>query len=246
MFRYFFLNAFIGVYSIIFCLWGLIVGLFDRTGEKVHRMTAVPWARGILKVCGVKVFVIGLENVDANVPRVYMNNHQSFFDIFALLACLPVHFKFILKQELMKIPLLGPAMKRAGYISIDRANPRKAIKSMNEAAEKIRKGASVLIFPEGTRSQDGQLLPFKKGGFTLALKSGCDIVPITIDGSRRIAPKGSLRINKGSFNLHIGKPIPVSGYTKKNIGELIEKVRLKIQGPMERKASSLKENTNDI
>jgi 1-acyl-sn-glycerol-3-phosphate acyltransferase len=238
MFRYLFLNAFIGIFSVIFCIWGLIVSLFDRTGEKVHMLTAVPWAKGILKVCGVKVIVNGLENVDSNVPRVYMNNHQSFFDIFALLACLPVHFKFILKQELMKIPLLGPAMKKAGYISIDRANPRKAIKSMDEAAEKIRKGASVVIFPEGTRSLDGQLLPFKKGGFILALKSGCDIVPVTIDGSHRIAPKGSLRINRGSFNLHIGKPIPVSGYTKKNIGELMDRVRLEIQETTERKVSS--------
>ncbi|MFC1884408.1 lysophospholipid acyltransferase family protein [Thermodesulfobacteriota bacterium] len=235
MIRYFFLNAFIGVFSAIFCIWGLMVALFDRTGKKVHKVTAVPWARGILKVCGVKVIVTGLENVNSNMPRVYMNNHQSFFDIFALLACLPVDFKFILKQELMRIPLLGPAMKRARYISIDRENPRKAVKSMDEAAERIRNGASVVIFPEGTRSPDGHLLPLKKGGFVLALKSGCDIVPITIDGSHRIAPKGSLRINKGSFNLHIGQPIPVSGYSKKNIDELMEKVRFAIQEPMKGK-----------
>jgi 1-acyl-sn-glycerol-3-phosphate acyltransferase len=90
----------------------------------------------------------------------------------------------------------------------------------------------VVIFPEGTRSQDGELLPFKKGGFVLALKSGCDIVPITIDGSRRIAPKGSLRINRGTINMHIGRSIPVSGYTKKNIDELMELVRSKILKPM--------------
>ena len=98
MVRYFLLNAFIGVFSVIFCIWGLILSLFDDTGRRVHFYTAVPWARGILKVCGVRVYVTGHENVDSRVPRIYMNNHQSFFDIFALLACLPVDFKFILKQ----------------------------------------------------------------------------------------------------------------------------------------------------
>ena len=239
MIRYFLLNVFIGVYSIAFCLWGLLLSIFDKTGRKVHFLCAIPWARGILKVCGVRVHVTGQENVDPHVPRIYMNNHQSVFDIFALLACLPVDFKFILKKELMGIPLLGPAMKGAGYIPIDRQNPRKAVKSMDEAAERIRKGASVVIFPEGTRSEDAKLLPFKRGGFIMALKSGCDIVPITIDGSHRIVPKGSMRINKGSFKLHIGRPVAVSGYTKQNLEEFMGVVRDKIAEPMEEAGKTL-------
>jgi 1-acyl-sn-glycerol-3-phosphate acyltransferase len=154
-----------------------------------------------------------------------MTNHQSYFDIFALLANLPVDFKFVLKQELMKIPLLGFSMRRAGYIGIEREDPRKAIQSINKAVEKIKNGASVLIFPEGTRSIDGRIQAFKKGGFNLALRSDCDIVPVTISGSHHIVQKGSLKINKGSFRMHIGKPISVKGYDKRNVTQLMEKVR---------------------
>ena len=125
----------------------------------------------------------------------------------------------------MKIPLFGFAMKRARYISIDRENPRLAVKGMNEAAEKIKNGTSVLIFPEGTRSVDGQLLPFKRGGFHLALKSECNVVPISIIDSRLIAPKGSLRIKKGTVIMNIGEPIPVKGYSKKDMVQLMDRVR---------------------
>ncbi|MFP4087822.1 MAG: lysophospholipid acyltransferase family protein, partial [Desulfobacteraceae bacterium] len=178
MIRYVALNAFIGVYSIFFCLWGLALSLFDATGARVHRYCAVPWAQGILRVCGIRVKVKGQAGLNPGVPRIYMVNHQSFFDIFILLAHLPVDFKFILKRELMRIPLLGPAMKGAKYIAIERDDPRMAVKSMNQAAQQIKQGASVLIFPEGTRSRDGRLQPFKKGGFSLAVKAGCDIVPV--------------------------------------------------------------------
>jgi 1-acyl-sn-glycerol-3-phosphate acyltransferase len=116
-------------------------------------------------------------------------------------------------------------MRRAGYIGIDREDPRGALKGMNYAAEKIRQGCSILVFPEGTRSPDGLLQPFKPGGFHIALKSRCDIVPLAIDGSRLIVPKGSLRIQKGSFTLSVGKPISIQGYSKKNMPVLMEKAR---------------------
>jgi 1-acyl-sn-glycerol-3-phosphate acyltransferase len=225
MIRYVSLNAFIGLWSILMCIWGLVVSLFDKGGRRVHFYCAVPWARVILRVCGIRVNVRGLDHVDPSVPRIYMTNHQSFFDIFGLLASLPVNFKFILKQELMKIPFLGPAMRRAGYIGIVRDDPRKAVESMKQAADSIRSGASVLIFPEGTRSMDGRLQDFKKGGFNLAVKAGCDIVPIGITDSFRIAPKGSLKIKKGAFGLHIGRPIPLSGIGKKDIPVIMERVR---------------------
>ena len=203
MLRFLCLNAFIAVYTIILCLFALLLTPFDRNGRIIHAYVAVPWAKMILRVCGVKVRVKGMENVKENLPHVFLTNHQSYFDIFALLAHLPADFKFILKQELMKIPLLGLSMKRAGYIAINREDPRGAVKSLREAAEKIKNGSSVVIFPEGTRSRDGRLQPFKSGGFHLALKAGCDVVPVAIINSRNIVPKGSLRINKGSFALNI-------------------------------------------
>jgi 1-acyl-sn-glycerol-3-phosphate acyltransferase len=125
----------------------------------------------------------------------------------------------------MKLPFFGAAMKRAAYISSDRKHPRKAIKSMNEAAEKIKNGASVLIFPEGTRSQDGLLQTFKSGGFHLALKSGTDIVPVAIVDSHLIVPKGSLRIKKGNILMNIGRSIPTRDYSKKEMNQLMDRVR---------------------
>lgn len=226
MIRFFLLNAFIAVYTMMLSLWAVILSVFDRrNGRIVHFYAARPWARGILRVCGVRVTVGGLEKVEGDVPRIYMVNHQSAFDIFTLLAFLPVDFKFILKEELMKIPLFGWAMNRAGYVAIDRTDPRKAIKSMNLAAEKIKKGASVLIFPEGTRSEDGHLRSFKKGGFHLAIKSGCEIVPVVIFNSRDIARKGSMRINSGEILMKICEPVPVKDYSKRHLNELMEKVR---------------------
>jgi len=233
MIRYVSLNAFIAVWSVLLSLWGLMISLFDKNGRNVHFYCAVPWARVILRVCGIQVNVNGLENVDPNVPRIYMTNHQSFFDIFALLASLPVNFKFILKQELMKIPFFGPAMRKAGYIGIERDDPRKAVESMKQAADRIKNGASVLIFPEGTRSPDGRLQAFKKGGFNLAVKAGCDIVPIGIKDSFRIAPKGSLRIQKGAFGLRIGRPVSLSGLGKRDIPRLMEQVRSEMLKQME-------------
>jgi 1-acyl-sn-glycerol-3-phosphate acyltransferase len=225
MIRFLSLNAFIAVHTIFFCVWGFFVSLFDKNGKRVHFYAAVPWSKIILRVCGVKVMVMGLENVEKQAPYVYMTNHQSYFDIFALLAFIPSDFKFILKQELMKIPILGFGMRKAGYISIDRKDPRRAVRSLNEAARRIKNGTSVVIFPEGTRSADGVLQCFRPGGFHLALKAGCEIVPVTIVGSFRIVPKGSLKINKGGFALCLGKPIPVSPYSKKDIDLLMDRVR---------------------
>ena len=233
MVRFVALNAFIAVYTIIFCIWAVLLAFFGAKGNTIHSWVAVPWARSILWVCGIRVTAVGRENIEPEIPRIYMTNHQSYFDIFALLARLPVQFKFILKQELMGIPFLGVAMRRAGYIGIVREEPRQAVKSMRAAAEKIRNGASVLIFPEGTRSKDGLLQDFKRGGFNLALRSGCDIVPVTIRNSYKIVPKGSLKINRGSFDVHFGTPIPVKGYSKKNISGLMDLVRAAMLSRME-------------
>jgi len=224
MVRFIFLNAFLAIYSILFCLWGIAISFGDPKGRRVHSYCAVPWSKSILWVCGVKVRVLGLENLGAAVPRIYMVNHQSYFDIFTLLANLPIQFKFVLKAELMKIPFLGPAMRKARYVGIERDDPRKAVKSMNEAADRFREGASILIFPEGTRSEDGRLQPFKPGGFHLALKTKGDIVPVSIVGTHRIVPKGSLRVQKGKATMVIGKPILIKDYSKKTMDQLMDRV----------------------
>jgi 1-acyl-sn-glycerol-3-phosphate acyltransferase len=232
MFRFVFLNLFIGLHTLCFGTYGVFLALFGGSPRIVHFYCAVPWAKAILKVCGVGVEMRGSEPIHGKVPRIYMANHCSYFDVFALLSALPVDFKFVVKQELMTIPIFGHAMKRAGYIGIERKDPRKALKSMHEAAERIRGGASVLIFPEGTRSEDGKLQPFKPGGFHLALRSGCDIVPVTITGSHRVAPKGSRTIRKGTIGLTLGEPIRLKGQTRKNMTQVMDRVREAMVGHM--------------
>ena len=236
MIRNILLNSFIAVHSVIFCLWGIFLSLF-WSGRTVHFKCAVPWAKTILWVSGVKVKVRGLENIDTGKPGIYLSNHQSYFDIFILLACLPVDFKFLLKQELMKIPLLGWAMKGAEYIAIDREDPRKALQSMNEAARRIKEGASVLIFPEGTRSVDGQLQPYKKGGFRLALKAGCDLVPIGIIGSCRIVSKGSLTVKRGNVSMNIGEPVFAGEYSKKDMDQMMARLWENMKDLMQKEPS---------
>jgi 1-acyl-sn-glycerol-3-phosphate acyltransferase len=225
MIRYLLLNIFIVIHSIIMCLYGIILSFFYKDDNIVHRRIAIPWAKIILKVCGVKVEVKGAENVNRDLPCIYMSNHQSYFDIFTLLAGLPADFKFIMKKSLMRIPLLGTTMRRAGYLSVDRRDRKSAIISMDAAAEKIRNGASILVFPEGTRSKDGHVQGFKKGGFHTAFKAGSGIIPIAILNSRDIVPKGSLRIKKGTIKMSIGRLIPVKDYSRENINDLITRTR---------------------
>lgn len=210
--------------TLFFAILIIIVSLFQKTGNIPHCIARY-WARIVLFISRVRVNVEGLENVDPGEPYVYMANHQSMYDILALLGCLPVQFRWLAKIELFRIPFFGHAMSRAGYIEIDRSNRRAAFKSIERAAGKIQKGASVIIFPEGSRSKDGKLKPFKKGGFVLALKSKRPIVPVTILGSRSILPKGDLKIQPGKILVKIHPPVETLGVTNKSIDRLMEAVR---------------------
>lgn len=183
------------------------------------------WARLLLFISNVKVEVIGKENVFNDRPQIFMANHQSNFDIFLVQANLPCHFHWLAKKELFEIPVFGSAMKSAGAIEIDRGNRARAIKSLDKAVQKIREGKSVATFPEGSRSRDGKIKPFKKGVFYLAIKSGAPIIPISITGSGHIMPKKSLSVHPGKITMIIGKPIEVKNYSIKSRDELIAEVR---------------------
>ena len=163
-----------------------------------------------------------------------MANHQSNFDIPVLLACLPVQFRWLAKAELFKIPIFGRAMRGAGYVKIDRFNQKSAFESINEAAAKMKNGVSVMIFPEGTRSRDGKLKSFKKGGFVMAVDAGAPIVPIVLKGTRAIMEKSSLKINTGEVSLNIEAPIATADFTRENKDDLIESVRAVIREGLEK------------
>ena len=202
----------------------IIVSFFTRSGNPVHIIARI-WAKSILTVGGIDVSVSGLSNIDRGRSYIFMSNHRSNFDIPVLLGCLPVQFRWLAKAELFKIPIFGRAMSGAGYVKIDRFNRASAIKSIDQVAAKMRNGVSVMIFPEGTRSEDGNVKPFKKGGFVMAVDSGVPIVPVILQGTRSIMSKGSWQISPGSVRMFIEKPIVTSGYTRQTKDDLIEYVR---------------------
>ena len=210
--------------TIVFGTAAIATSLISRTGAPVHRIAAL-WAKSILFVSRIDVTVQGISNIDPSQSFIYMSNHQSNFDIPVLLACLPVRFRWLAKAELFRIPIFGRGMRAAGYISIDRFNQESAFESISVAAKKIKEGASVMIFPEGTRSMDGNIRPFKKGGFVMAVDSGVPIIPIILHGTRSIMPKGQMRIRSGHVYMDIQPPMETSGYTRESKDDLIAQIR---------------------
>ncbi len=197
---------------------------FDRKGKVVH-LYARLWGKAALFANRVKVRLEGIENLDGKGPYILMANHQGYYDIFALLAYLPIQFKWLAKKELFSIPFFGWTMAAAGYIRIDREGTRETVEAIHEAVRKIQDGLSVVIFPEGSRSPDGSIQPFKKGGFTLAIKSRVPIVPVAISGTREIMPKGRLTASPGEIRVRVGTPIDIQNYSMKDRKDLMEKVR---------------------
>lgn len=183
------------------------------------------WAKCILFGSRIRVTVTGLSSIDLSLPHIYMSNHQSVFDIPVLQACLPVRFRWLAKAELFKIPIFGYALGRAGHISIDRSNRKSAFKSLKNAARNIRNGVSVIIFPEGTRSRDGNIRQFKKGGFILAVDAGVPIVPVIIHGTWPLMLKNRVLIKPGNIIIEIKDPIKTTDYTRKTKDDLLKKVR---------------------
>lgn len=210
--------------TIVLGLTVITVALFSKRGNFAHWIARM-WGRSILFVSRVKVKITGLENIPSHGSCILMPNHQSNFDIPVLLGRLPVQFRWLAKEELFKIPIFGRGMRGCGYISIDRSNRKRAFASLKEAARKIREGVSVLIFPEGTRSTDGQIRTFKKGGFVLSVDAGVPIVPVVIYGTRSIMPKGRLLIQTRPVRMDILEPIETSAFTRKTKDDLMEKVR---------------------
>jgi 1-acyl-sn-glycerol-3-phosphate acyltransferase len=207
-----------------FGLLAILTSFFSRTGNAVHIVARI-WGYSILLASRVRVTVVGQENFDPSRPYIFMSNHQSNFDIPVLLAHLRCQFRWLAKAELFKIPIFGRGMRGAGYIPIDRSDRRAAIRSLQTAAATIRNGSSVMIFPEGTRSLDGELRSFKKGGFVLAVDAGVPIVPMIIHGTFPIMPKSGLRIRPGRVCVEVLEPIETAPYSRKQKEELLQIVR---------------------
>jgi len=208
----------------VLCFWAVVFSLLGAGENRIHKLARL-WARILLTISHIPVEIVGRRHVLMDSPQIFAANHQSDVDTMVALACIPVPFRWIAKKELFRIPLFGAAMRNAGYIPIDRRNHESALKSLEDAAQIIKKGNSVMTFPEGTRSNNGTIQPFKQGIFHLAIRAGVPIVPVTIIGTAAIMPKRSLKIIPGRIKLIIGKPVDVSGYTIETRHQLLDEVR---------------------
>jgi len=213
----FFMTVICGTFSILF-------GVFNPYSNIIFFLAQM-WARSILFVSGTKLDVYGLENIDVHKNFVFIANHQSHFDVIAVFSVLPLTVRFLAKKELFRIPLFGWAIAAVGMIRIDRSNREKALQSMDKAQAIIKKGVSVVIFPEGTRSLDGKVQDFKKGAFVIAIKGNLPIVPVSISGSRFILKKHTARIRPGVIKIVIDKPVATKGYTYNDREQLAENIK---------------------
>lgn len=193
------------------------------TPRGVYQWAMRTWARGVCAAAGVRIVLHDAERIRSDGPAVYVSNHVSWFDVFALAATLP-RYTFVAKSELAKIPLFGPAARAAGIVFIERANRRAAFDSYKEAATMVRGGKSVVVCPEGTRGRDYHLRPFKKGPFVFAISSGAPIVPTVVYGTIQIQKKGSFRIRGGPVHIHFLEPVPTEGVSYDDRALLMETV----------------------
>ncbi|MFO8174776.1 MAG: lysophospholipid acyltransferase family protein [Longimicrobiales bacterium] len=181
------------------------------------------WARAIIRAAGVKVRFEGLENLRTDAPQIVVANHQSWFDVFALAAELPVRYRFVAKKELGEIPVFGKAWRSCGHVSVDRGNREAAIDALDQAWREVHEDRlTMILFPEGTRSPDGRLKAFKKGAFVLAVQGQVPLVPVAVTGSREIMAKGDTRIRSGEIVIRIGEPIPTRGATIRDRNRLLK------------------------
>ena len=221
------------LYTIFWGLVGCVIGLVDRSGEGII-WVGRRWVSWILASCQIEVHCEGLEHVDPKQPCVFMSNHQSVIDIAAIVSTLPVSWRFVAKRELLWIPFFGWVLGMGGHVIVDRGDRERAVKSLKHAADRIRAGTNVIIFPEGTRSPSGTMGPFKSGGFHLAMEAGVPILPITVSGTNRITPKGSLRIESGRVGIRYGAPIPTADLGLEARGQLKDVVRRAIAAGFDR------------
>ena len=214
--------------TIVCATFSVIFTFFDSQGS-IPMAIARFWARSILVFARARVHLEGLEKIDTTASYVFAANHASYTDTPVVLSSIPVQFRFLAKRGLFQIPFLGTHLARAGHIPVPREDPRAAVKTLSLAAEVIRKHrVSILIFPEGGRTEDGELQPFKEGGAYIAIKAGVPIVPIALIGTRHILPFGGTAFHSGDVRLIVGDPIPTAGLTMRDRESLTVKIREQI------------------
>ncbi len=204
-----------------------VISLFDHTPARQLRVARV-WARSLLRIVGVKVTVEGLHHIQPGGNYVFVSNHVSYMDIPVVLGNIPEQFLFLAKAGLFKIPMLGTHLKTAGHVLVPREDPRSAIRTLQHTAALLHDGRSTLVFPEGGRTDTGDLQEFKDGAAFLAIRAQIPVVPMAMIGMRGILPIHSLTFHRGPVTLRIGEPISTEGMTTHQRAELTAAVRQKI------------------
>jgi 1-acyl-sn-glycerol-3-phosphate acyltransferase len=172
------------------------------------------WAPGLLLIGLVRLRVEGREHLDSSRPCFFAANHQSWVDIPALFAALPVPLLFLAKRELARVPIFSSFIESMGMVYVDRTNRKDSVQTVGQASQRLQEGFSILSFPEGTRSPDGRVRPFKTASFAAALEAGVPVVPVALEGPGRILPRDGFRVRPGTIRLAIGEPIPTAGLTR--------------------------------
>ena len=180
--------------------------LFDSSNNLSHRVSSL-WGRLLCTLNGIQVDIEGLEHINRDQAQIFVANHQGYFDIFALSGFLPVQIRWVAKSSLFKIPFVGWSIAASGYIPVDRGSRKKSYQAFLATIETLKAGNSIVIFPEGTRSEDGTIGPFKKGSLLLSVRSGASLVPVTLLGTGNIIRKGSGIIRPGRIQIIISPPL---------------------------------------
>jgi 1-acyl-sn-glycerol-3-phosphate acyltransferase len=223
----------VALYTVLMATLSLACSPFDRRGRLQH-WCASTWSRMIARTALLDVRVHGAGHLRAGESYVFLSTHQSWMDIPVMLGYLPAQLRIAAKREVFLIPFLGWHLRRAGHIPINRGSTAESIASLQRAARLLGGGVSAFLFPEGTRTRDGSLQPLKKGGFRLALESGLPVVPITIVGTRRAMPRGSMALRAGPVELHIDPPVPTAGLADADLPALMQQVRAAMLGHFEK------------
>jgi 1-acyl-sn-glycerol-3-phosphate acyltransferase len=218
-----------GILCLVMAVAALLSLTVDQGKGRAFHAVSRAWARSVLFVCGVHVSVQGLDRLDRTRHYVFVSNHASLFDIPCIVAGVPFQIRIVYKKELEKLPVFGWGLKAGPYIAVERGNSPSAARSLEVAIERIRRGSSVLLYAEGTRTVDGKLQAFKRGAFNLAVKAGIPVVPLTVNGSFGIMRKGSFVVHPGTVTIIISEPISVEGPQGKAAElQLMERVRAAI------------------
>jgi 1-acyl-sn-glycerol-3-phosphate acyltransferase len=218
---------FLGVWTALMVVLAVAASVVMRDPE-IFRRAQRTWAAGLVRVWGVEVRVHGAERVDTGQSYVMMANHLSYADIVALFLGMPIIPGFLAKSELAKIPFLSQALRSGGHVVIERAQHQSAMQTLDKAAEQIRGGKTVLVFPEGTRGDSDTIGDFKKGGFHLAKSAGVAILPIGLRGTRDVFARGSVLIRPGVIEVHIGEAIPREEVATTDAGTMLQRVRAEV------------------